>query len=75
MKTINRHCNNTNAAAGACASMGRRQLLFLGMALAGFAVGRRVLNLPPPRTAGQTFSGGKLSRHVAAFYSRHATGD
>jgi len=68
MKTFNRQRNSARSTAAPGFSQVRRSLLLLGMTLSGIAVGRSILQLPP-RIPGQSFSGGKLSQHEAAFYS------
>jgi len=68
MKTFSRQCNCARSTAAPGFSQARRRLLLLGMTLSGIAVCGRILHLPP-RMAGQSFSGGKLSHHEAAFYS------
>ena len=74
MNTFNRYGTGARAAAAPGFSQVRRRLLLLGMTLGGFAVGRRILHLPP-RPPGQPSSGGKLSHHEAAFYSALARDD
>jgi hypothetical protein len=68
MKTRNTGYCSTGAARASGFSMGRRQLLLLGMLLTGTGLLRRILH-SPPRTPGQGFADKRLSRHEASFYT------
>jgi hypothetical protein len=74
MKTRNTEYRSSRTAAAPAFSKGRRNLLFLGMALAGTGSIGDILHLPL-RIPGQASRGHGLSRHEAVFYSTHGTGD